>query len=272
MSGAVSFFGGPRPRLFGHRGAAAVAPENTLVSFARAISDGADYLELDVHATADGHVVVIHDPTVDRTTDGTGSVKELTIEALRRLDAGYRFAGPDGGFPARGQGLGIPTLEEVLDAFPHTPLTVEVKQSEPPVAERVAQILVAYGAAERVVVAAGNDVIMAGLRPACVAHGIATSFSAGEIAEFVGRVVERRLAAYRPPAAALQVPPEWGGIQVITAATVAAAHALGVEVHAWTINEEAEMEQLLALGTDGIMTDVPALGRSVIARHAARQE
>ena len=272
MKSSGAFFDGPRPRLFGHRGAAAVEPENTLRSFSRAISDGADYLELDVHATADAQVVVIHDPTVDRTTDGKGAVKEWTLSALRRLDAGYRFQAADGGFPARGQGVTIPTLEEVIDAFPSVPLTVEVKQAEPRIAERVVQILLAHRAGGRVVVAAGNDDIMPQLRSAGAAHGIPTSFSTAEVAEFVKRVAEGALVGYRPPGAALQVPPEWEGFQVITAATVAAAHALGIEVHAWTINDEAEMERLLSLGTDGIMTDLPALGRSVIARHTAKHE
>ena len=95
MSSSTAFFAGTRPRLFGHRGASAVEPENTLRSFSRAIRDGADYLELDVHATADGQVVVIHDPTVDRTTNGTGAVKESTLAALQRLDAGCRFRGAE---------------------------------------------------------------------------------------------------------------------------------------------------------------------------------
>lgn len=270
MSGSAAFFAGVRPRLFGHRGAAAVEPENTLRSFSRAIRDGADYLELDVHATADGQVVVIHDPTVDRTTDGTGAVKDSTLAALQRLDAGYSFRGSDGGFPARGKEVTIPTLEELIHAFPSMPLNIEVKQAEPPIAQRVVQVLVAHGAGDRSVVAAGNDEIMRQVRRAAATQGIATSFSAGEVAEFLGRVAEGDLEGYRPPGAALQVPPEWEGFEVITAETVAAAHAVGVEVHAWTINEEAEMERLLSLGTDGIMTDLPTLGRAVIARYAAK--
>ena len=271
MRGSAAFFAGARPRLFGHRGAAAVAPENTLGSFSQALRDGAHYLELDVHGTADAQVVVIHDPTVDRTTDGTGAVRESTMAALRRLDAGYSFRGPDGDFPARGKGVTISTLEEMLHAFPSVPLNVEVKQAEPPIAERVVEILVAHRAGDRTVVAAGSDDIMRQLRLAAAPHGIATSFAMGEVAEFVMRVAEGNLGGYRPPGAALQVPPAWEGIQVITAATVGAAHTVGIEVHAWTINDEAEMERLLSLGTDGIMTDVPALGRTVLARHARKQ-
>lgn len=259
------------PRLFGHRGAAAVLPENTLPSFRRAVQDGAGYLELDVHRTADDHVVVIHDATVDRTTDGTGPVRGCTLRELQRLDAGYRFRAADGTLPARGQGMAVPTLREVVDLCGDRRLNIEVKPSDPGVAPRVVELLVSWGVADRVLVASARDDVMALLRPLCARHGIPTNFAAGEVAEFVGRAAEGRLADYQPAGAALQVPPEWHGIAVITGAMVAAAHALGIEVHAWTINTSEEMEQLLGLGVDGIMTDLPALGRETIARHMQGQ-
>jgi glycerophosphoryl diester phosphodiesterase len=265
----VGFFDGTTPRLFGHRGAAAVVPENTVPSFERAIRDGAEYLEFDVHATADGHVVVIHDSTVNRTTDGNGAVREFGLAALRRLDAGYRFTAPDGSTPARGRGVTVPTLDEVLGGFPAIPVTIEVKPAEPCVAERVVDSVVAHGATDRVLVATARDDLIPHLRAACTAHGIATNFAAAEVADFVRRVSEGDLAGYTPPGTALQIPPDWKGIPLITAATVAAAHGLGVEVHAWTINERAEMERLLSLGVDGIMTDIPALGRRVIDEYRA---
>jgi glycerophosphoryl diester phosphodiesterase len=263
----AGFFAGAPPRLFGHRGAAAVLPENTLPSFRRAMDDGARYLELDVHCTADGHVVVIHDATVDRTTNGTGPVSAFSLPELRRLDAGYHFRAADGGLSARGLGMTVPTLREVVDASGDRRLNIEVKPADPAVAERVVELLVSWGAAGRVLLATARDDVMAGLRPLCARHQIPTSFAAGEVAEFVARVGEGRLRHYRPPGRALQVPPEWHGIEIVTAVTVSAAHALGIEVHVWTINAAAEMERLLALGVDGIMTDLPALGRETIARH-----
>jgi glycerophosphoryl diester phosphodiesterase len=265
---AMTFFDGARPRLFGHRGAAAVAPENTLPSLTRALSDGARYVEFDVHATADGHIVVIHDPTVDRTTEGTGAVRDLMLSAVRRLDAGYRFTDGHGAFPFRGCDVRIPTLDEVLDQFPSTPATIELKPVEPSIVDRVVDIVLAHGAGERVVLATGEDVIMPRLRIACARHRIPTNFAPSEVAEFIRRVGDGTLAGYRPPGAALQIPPEWQGVPLITDATVAAAHSLGVEIHAWTINDESEMERLLRLGVDGIMTDIPALGHRVMARHA----
>ena len=115
MTGA-SYFSRPRPRLFGHRGAAGLAPENTLPSFERAVADGAGYLELDVHATRDGVVVVIHDPTLERTTDGVGPVNAQRYPELCRYDAGFRFSA-GGSEPYRGRGIRVPALEEVLDAL-----------------------------------------------------------------------------------------------------------------------------------------------------------
>ncbi|TMA48552.1 MAG: glycerophosphodiester phosphodiesterase, partial [Deltaproteobacteria bacterium] len=107
-------------------------PENTLDAFAAAVRAGAERLELDVHATADGEIVVMHDDHVDRTTDGSGPVRSFSLAALRRLDAGHRFRTPDGTYPYRGRGLGVPTLGELLEAIPDVPLNIEVKQLEPP--------------------------------------------------------------------------------------------------------------------------------------------
>ena len=221
-----------------------------------------------MHATADGQVVVFHDETLDRTTDGTGLVRSLPLAALQRLDAGHRFRAPDGTYPFRGRGLRVPTLEEVLAAFPHVPLNIEVKQADPPIEPAVATVLDRFAARERTLLAAEDGMIMARIRAA--APDVLTSFSAPEVAEWVYRLRDGRLADYRPPGIALQVPPAFGDVALVTADSVAAAHRLGLEVHAWTINEEQEMEALLDLGVDGIMTDFPARGFELFRRHGLR--
>ena len=160
---AEEYFSYPRPRLYGHRGAAGVAPENTLPSFERAVHDGAGYLELDVHATRDGVVVVIHDPTLERTTDGAGAVRDLTLQELRRFDAGFRFE-HGGAHPFRGRGVRVPALEELLDAFPTMPLNIEIKQAEPAIESRVVALLERKGAAARTLLAAESDAIMRRIR------------------------------------------------------------------------------------------------------------
>ena len=267
MSG-TRYLEGPRPRLFGHRGASGVLPENTLDAFAAAVREGADHLELDVHATADGEIVVLHDDVVDRTTDGTGPVRSFTLAALRGLDAGYRFRAPDGTYPYRGRGLGIPPLAELLVALPDVPLNIEVKQAEPPIVASVLAVLDRFGARERTLLAAEDGAIMTSIRAA--APDVVTSLSAPEVAEFVYRLRDGELAGYRPPGVALQVPPSFGDVQIITEASIAAAHGLGLEVHAWTINDEAEMDRLLDLGVDALMTDFPARAVSVLRRRGQR--
>jgi glycerophosphoryl diester phosphodiesterase len=218
-----------------------------------------------VHATADGHVVVLHDPTLERTTDGGGPVQALTLAELERLDAGHRFTAPDGSYPYRGQGIRVPTLRQVLAAHPGVPLNIEVKQDDPPIVGRVLEDLDAFGARERTLLAAEHHHIMERIR--AEAPDVVTSASSAEVADFVFRFRDGRLADdYDPVAVALQVPPEFGDTAIVTAESVAAAHALGLEVHVWTINDEARMRALLALDVDAIMTDFPARGAAVLGR------
>jgi len=221
-----------------------------------------------VHATADGQVVVFHDETLDRTTDGTGPIRALPLAALQRLDAGHRFRARDGTYPFRGRGLRVPTLAEVVAAFPGVPLNIEVKQAAPPIEAAVLAVLDREAARERTLLAAEDAAIMARIRAA--APEVLTSFSAAEVAEWVYRLRDGQLARYRPPGIALQVPPTFGDIAIVTADSVATAHRLGVEVHAWTINEEQEIEALLDLGVDGIMTDFPARGVAAFRRRGLR--
>ena len=261
------YFSGPRPRLYGHRGAAGLAPENTLPSFQRAIADGAELLELDVHATRDGVVVVIHDPTLERTTDGSGSVRDLSFAELSRYDAGFRF-GSEGNYPFRGSGVQVPALQTLLDAFPTVPLNIEIKQADPPIESLVVSLLTENRALERVLLAAEEDTIMRRIRAS--APKAATSFSFGEVKEFFERCFAGELAGYEPPGLALQIPTRFGDIELVTPETVSAAHRLGLEIHVWTINDEAQMERLLALGVDGLMSDFPGRLRRVVERLRAR--
>ncbi len=264
----MNYLEGPRPRLFAHRGASGTLPENTLEAFRQGLVAGADRLELDVHRTADGHVVVFHDETLERTTNATGLLRDRTLAELQELDAGYRFEDDAGGHPFRGKGLRIPTLAEVLREFPDTPLNVEVKHDEGATVEAYFAVLDAHDARERVLSAAFEDHILERIRS--VAPAAVTSLSAGEVAEFVGRCLTGSFDGYTPPGKALQVPPEHEGIEIVTPTFVRSAHDLGMEVHVWTINEEAEMERLLDLGVDALMSDFPARAAAVYRRRGLR--
>ena len=240
-----------------HRGASARAPENTLEAFRAAVEAGAGGLELDVHMTLDGEVVVIHDPTVDRTTNGSGDVAQMTLEEIRALDAGYRFS-PDGGstHPYRGRGLRVPRLAEVYEEFPDVPVNIEMKRGQAGVEEAVLEVIRDAGAAGRTLVASNRHEVVRRFRR--ISGGrISTAASRREIARFYvfSRLHLERL--YRPTYDALQVPPEHRGTKVVTQRFLEAAHDRGVRVDVWTINEPGEMRRMLDLGADGVMTDRP---------------
>jgi len=258
----TNFFAGPKPRLFAHRGASGEAPENTMAAFRRAVEVGVTYVELDVHATRDGQFVVIHDETLERTTNGQGKVQEHTLAELQQLEAGYWFSRDAGQhFPFRATGVRISTLAEVLRGFPGLRFTVEIKPAEPAIEELVIAVVRDCGRVEDVILASEHDRVITRVRE--LAPDMATSFAAGEVADFIQRVSTGQFAAYHPVGLALQIPPEFHDIPLVTAETVAAAHTLGLEIHVWTINEPREIERLLDLGVDGIMSDFPGRLRAV---------
>lgn len=251
------------PLLIAHRGGGGLAPENTLAAFLQAVERWpVDMIELDVHATADGHCVVIHDPTVDRTTNGQGAVAELSLAELKELDAGYRFT-VDGAFPFRDRDVRIPTLDEVLDALPKMRFTVEVK------AEAAQALLFEavdrHAARERVVAAGIHDRV----RTLFGTYEGAISASAETIRTFW--IFHRLyLARFRRlPADVVQVPEHEGFVRVVTPRFVRDVHARGVPVHVWTVDDVEDMHRLLDWGVDGIITDRPDRLAAVLAeRHA----
>lgn len=259
------------PAVLAHAGGSLLWPDNTLAAFDGAARLGADVLELDVHETLDGEFVVIHDDTVDRTTDGSGAVSEMTMAELRRFDAGYFWTaeGPRDGqgeeaYAYRGVGVTLPTLAEVLSAFPDTAVNVEIKQDDVQVAERLCSYIQREGATERVMVGSFHGRPLSAFRDACPA--VATSASQNEVAFFVALEKLRLSAVLTPPYDAMQVPMTFSGIEVVTPHFVEAAHARGVDVHVWTINDEGTMRELVEMGVDGIITDRPDRALSVVGR------
>lgn len=256
-SSAYPFFSGPRPRIGGHRGAAGSMPENTLPSFARALEEGAAFVELDVHETRDGEVVVIHDETVQRTTDGAGAVREMRLSELQRLDAGFRFTRDRGStYPFRGQGIRIPTLREFFSDFPLALATVEIKALSPPGIEALMDLVEEFQRAPQVLVAAQDDSVMQAVRGRGLS--VATGFAMGEVRAFMAALWSGREPPSESAGQAMQIPRRYEDRELVTPASVAAAHERDVEVHVWTVNEAEEMKELLAMGVDGIVTDYPA--------------
>lgn len=244
----------PRPLLFGHRGASAKAPENTLAAFELAVAAGVDVLELDVHLSRDGVVVVHHDASVERTTNGSGEVRGFTYAELRALDAGYRYVDATGRHGYRGCGCQIPRLADVLAAFPGRGFNIELKQAEPPMVRAVLDVLDRAGNPE-VVLAAADDGIMRAIEAAKL--GVPLGMSSAECWRFwwqamLGRT-PREFAGR-----CLQVPPyHYGVLPVTSRRVVRAAHDAGLEVHVWTINDPHEATHWLERGVDGVMSDDP---------------
>jgi len=250
------------PLLFAHRGGADLWPENTLLAFHNAAALGVDVLELDVHLTADDNLVVIHDDTVDRTTNGSGKVREMTVAELKKLDAGYNFTPDDGAtYPYRGQGVSIPTLDEVLNTFPTYRVNIEIKDDDLRASERLSEIISEHNAEERVIVASFHKEPLAHFRK--LQPQVATSASTDEIRNFYILSLLHLGRFHRPHADAYQVPVSKGSARFDTPRFIESAHKMNQQVHFWTINDTAEMRRLLALGADGIITDRPDLGMQV---------
>ncbi len=251
------FTQGPaRPLVIAHRGGAGLWPENTLYAFEHAKALGVDCLELDVRSTSDGVLVVMHDATVERTTDGTGRVADMTLAELKGLDAGYRWT-PDGGrsFPLRGRGITVPTLEEVFAALPQMRFIMEPKQEMPSITGPLCRMIEKHERTNSLIVGSFNQTVIDDFRRQCPA--VATSASTAEASKFLSMYKTGVGRAYSPVMQALQVPEYFGGMEVVTKGFVDTAHQLNLEVHVWTVNNPENMRRLLEMGVDGIMTDYP---------------
>jgi glycerophosphoryl diester phosphodiesterase len=247
------------PLVMAHQGSENLWPSNTLLAFENSVTLGVDVIDTDMHITRDGALVLIHDTTVDRTTDGSGAVRDMTLAEIKQLDAGYSFTLDDGAsYPYRGQGLTIPTLEELFEAFPEMRLGIEIKQADPiPTAERFCTTIQQYGMQEQVLVSSFRQENMDAIRKVC--PQVATSATESEVRLFYILFRLGLADVLTPRYHSLQVP-EWSGnIHLLTQGFVNAAQRRGLAVQPWTINELEDMQRILALGVDAINTDNPDL-------------
>ena len=247
------FFTSDRPLVFAHRGGAALAPENTLAAFDNGIALGADGLELDVHLSRDGVVMVHHDPELNRTTNLDGPINQRTADELAQADAGWWFSRGDE-YPFRGRSGGVPTLAEVLTRYPGCRIIIELKTSSAELARAVVAAVLAADAVERVCVGSfdvrGLRVVRA-LEPAIV-----TSAARVEVIWTLMKVWCRQpltVASY----GGYQVPERSGRLQVVSRAFVTSAHRAGLGVQAWTVDRPEDALRLLNIGVDALITDRP---------------
>jgi len=252
-------------RIIGHRGARGVAPENTVEAIRHGVEVGSQAIEIDLHASSDGELVVIHDPTVDRTTDGTGPVEDKTLAELQALDAGYRFTPDDGrSFPFRARGVRIPTLDEAMEAIGDLPAILEVKSAA--AGRALATWLPERAERERVIVG-GFEAEHVG--PAAAAARWRCAYQT----DLLGFVLWGKLGIRRAlpgDLTAAMVPVRRGAIRIVTRGFVRRMHEQGKSVFVWTVNLPEEMRRLLDLGVDGLISDYPAVLRRVVEERLAR--
>lgn len=244
-----------------HQGGEQLWPSNTLFAFQNAVDLGVDVLEMDVHETADGVLVLIHDDTVDRTTDGSGAIREMSLADIQALDAGYYWTEDDGQtYPFRDQGIQVPALRQVFETFPDMPMNIEIKPDDTAVAQSFCQLIREYNMSQKVLVGSFHDEALQAFRAAC--PEVATSMTQSEIQPFWILNSLGLGALYQSPAESFQVPetavlPVLGEVTVLTQRFVDNAHAHNIQVHVWTINEAAAMGRFIEMGLDGIITDRP---------------
>jgi len=245
-----AYFEPPAPRVLAHRGLAVDAPENTLLAFERAVDAGATYLETDVHVSADGIAVIAHDPKLARVAGRPEAVADLAIAELERIDLGS-----DQGFT---------TLAEALHQFPDLRFNIDVKAEG--AVDATVSAIERTGAQERVLLTSFSD--RRRRRLAVLLPGVATSVgSAGVVRSRLASAVRNRSLFVRAlaGATALQIPERVGRMRLLSPALIAAAHAVGAEVHVWTVNDPGDMTRLLDLGVDGLVTDRADLALAVVA-------
>jgi glycerophosphoryl diester phosphodiesterase len=250
----VTFFSpSSRALVFAHRGGCALGPENTLAAFDLGLQAGADGLELDVHLSADGMVVVHHDTTLDRTTSAEGNIASKTVAELAKVDAAFRFD-DQGTYPFRNQGIGIPTLRDVLQRYRDIPIIVEMKVDSAELGEAVASEVRRAGAAERVCAAGYGSRSAAAVRAAL--PEMAFSACHAEVRMAVYRAWAR-WPVRRTPYQAYQVPETSGALRIVSPRFLRYAHEDGLGVQVWTVDEESDMRRLLEWGVDGLISNRP---------------
>jgi glycerophosphoryl diester phosphodiesterase len=253
------YFALPGPWLIAHRGGSGLAPENTLAAFDLAVRLGADALEIDVRRTRDGAVVVFHDEETGHLTGQPGTIEARTLEEVRALDAGFSFS-PDGGatFPFRGAGLTVPTLAELLERHPAVRLNVDAKTDDEPLARALAEVLLDAGAVDRACVGSFHDAQagrLGALLPGCARYLPEQAATCHVMAAKAGSSGEGCPEGYD----LASLPHRMGDLLVVDEPVVGYFHARGTPVHVWTVDDPADMRELLRLGVDGIVTDRPDL-------------
>jgi len=250
-----------RPLVIAHQGGDGIWPGDTLYAFEKAVAIGVDVLEMDAHITKDGQIVLMHDEEVDRTTDGTGLIEDMTLDELKQLDAAYKWSNDgDKTFPYRATGIQVPTLEEVFQKFPEMRYVIEIKLTQNPIDRPLCELIRKHNMQDKAMIASFHDEAMHNFRQTC--PEIATSASRTEVRNFVllGKAFLSGLLA--PQYQSIQPPydpKESMNIPIMTERFIREAHAKNIKVEPWTVDDPELMKRYIEWGVDGIMTDRPDL-------------
>ncbi|MBA4288841.1 MAG: glycerophosphodiester phosphodiesterase [Pseudomonas sp.] len=256
---------GDKPLVIAHRGGKGLWPENSLFAFERASDLGVDMLEMDLHLSSDGELVVIHDRTLNRTTNGQGRVAEHSLTQLQALDAAYNWTA-DGGqsYPYRGQGIRIPTLTEVLQRFPDAAKVIEMKVPDVGMEAALCKALQSHQQIDRVVIGSFYDRSLQLFREQC--PGVATSAGPGSVRMLVALNWVGLGCLLSPSYQALQIPEAHDGLLIASPSLFKTASERGLNIQMWTINEQTDMRRLLDKGAHALITDYPDRALQVLGR------
>jgi len=262
----------PKPLVIAHQGGDGVWPGDTMFAFENAVEIGSDVLEMDAHITKDGHIVLMHDEGVDRTTDGTGLIEDLTLAEIKQLDAAYDWSNDEGRtFPYRGQGIQAPTLEELFQKFPQMRYVIEIKLTRNPIDKPLCALIRKYDMQDRVLIGSFHDEAMKNFRAVC--PEVATSAARNEVRNYVllGKIF---LWGFIAPGYQTVQPP-WNpedslGITIVTERFIRESHAKNIRVEPWTVNDPELMKLYIEWGVDGIVTDRPDLMVEVLEEMGLR--
>lgn len=258
------FFHNDRPMVIAHQGGELLAPSNTMAAFTNAANMGVDVLETDLHITKDGQLVAIHDPSVDRTTNGHGKVADMTLEEIQKLNAGYHFKDLEGNYSYRGKGVYIPTAEEIFQKFGNTVrVEMEIKDDNPPeryeeMASKLWTLIKKYHMEDKILVASFDQDILDTFTTYSK-DKVATSGGKQEVTKFVvfHKFFLRNL--YQPETDSFQLPTEDSGFDLTDKKLINGAHRRGMQIQYWTIDDPKTMKKLIDSGADGILTNRPDL-------------
>ncbi|EKU93580.1 Glycerophosphoryl diester phosphodiesterase [Alloiococcus otitis] len=252
---------GQLPLVIAHRAGAGLAPEGSQEAFDQSIDLGVNFFELDVHLTKDGQLLVIHDPVVDRVTNGSGRVNDMTLAQVQDLDAGYHFQDEAGHFPYRGQGVSLLSLDQVFARYPDQLFVIEFKASNrkdlhQQGLEELWRLIQAYQMQDQVTVGSFDQALLDDF--ARISDGqVALGAGISAVASFVVKSQFGLTGLTKSSASSFQLPLARYGFDLTRKSLRKMAHKRGLHFYYWTVNDEREMKRLIDLGVDGIMTDYP---------------